>query len=803
MVDAVLNAIYTGKGATMIDITSVLEVHYGENKITYVYQDHTDKSTWYLVPVPALRTVGSLPAFAIVKYVTNTGGVAGICTFEVELIQPDAARAAAEKVITEKYPGMKVVWGGFTWVGGVAYFNYNIEEEVQVLAVEPSLYGTNVASFQVPLLTEAALNTFINAFSGEGASPFGIEYEMLILTNLLGAKATVKYNAQAAITYQQTYKTEKNIWGQQKQILQETKQLLRTSGAGDVKVEIGAAGTPELAQRVRDWAWKTLEDQVANTIAGAAAMAVGTNPVETTSSFEQTYEEDAVVSWSTPVSTLLEKFPPDIWRVVYKQVDNRRLYVTFKLIGQLTDETTGKPIAESVAITVNYPGTSPSTFELIPANGARSTHTYEASGDFSSGDYNPWYEYEFQIIYNNQERYRSPKIRSADTIINLTPSNFGTRQVKFIGKDIRFTPSGNVQDVSIDFFFAPPEGSPAVVETKTITSNGEGGAVTFSSFYKMPIGAAYNYRLRYLMANSEVITSEPPIAFSSAPDNTNSGNTNTQYVNDPRGLYTQFDLRVNNLKNAGENAILLVDLNGQYFDTVNDGEHVLHDNSWSGFTPEETGLTTAMPPWTFQTVQNNNTAYFNLDGTVVLQSGDTFPIDKLKQSSTLKTLILTSGVKLYPIDIFTNAIDWSEVANVNLTVFQRKKTEEAKAFGDALPDFLLKSPADRTALEAAQAGLIASNVFAFNMLIAPKGDRDRGVPRFYTAQHVATDPQIEFFYTADYVLHTGEIRKLADQAVTGQRSVTLPPVPPAGAKAGFVRQTIDPALFDSASPSVG
>ncbi|MBL6430357.1 MAG: hypothetical protein HPM95_00520 [Alphaproteobacteria bacterium] len=81
---------------------------------------------------------------------------------------------------------------------------------------------------------------------------------------------------------------------------------------------------------------------------------------------------------------------------------------------------------------------------------------------------------------------------------------FGTRQVSFIGQSIPFltgsSPNGTVKTVNIDFFFAPPSGSPAIVQTKTMTDNGENGAVLFRASTISPsarptaIGCATRWR---------------------------------------------------------------------------------------------------------------------------------------------------------------------------------------------------------------------------------------------------------------------------------------------------------------------
>jgi hypothetical protein len=774
----------------MFDVTTVREIHYGNDQVVYVYQDHDEKNVWYMVPVPTLRRVGSAPAFALTKYTSNGGGIAGLCTFEMELVQPEEARIAAERVL-----GGNVIWGGFTWVGGTAFLYYDIEGETQVLAVEPTLYGTNVAAFQIELETDEAVKTFVNAFShGTGATPFRVEYDMQALTKLLGAKATVIYRSEAAITYEEKYRTTKNIWGQQKKILEEIKQVLQQSGAGDVKVEMGAGATQELGQRVRDWAWTTLEQQVASTVNAAAIMATGPNPVSATTSFTKTYSEDTVIDWSTPVSRFMTKFTEAEWKNLYSEVDNRKLAVTFSLIGQLTRADDNLPIAKLVTITVDYPTKKTgNTFDLVVGDGARSNKTYQATGDFSGGSYNPNYKYKYVIKFNQGQDYSSDWIDSSETLINLTPSNFGTRQVTFIGQGVPFVsenPKASVKMVEIDFFFTPPIGNPALVQTKTMTANGaeQGKAVTFASYYNLPIGPLYNYKLRYMMADNSIITSGQPTSFSNAPNNTNSGNADIVYITDPKDLYTQFDLRTFTV--AKTQPIAMVDLTAQYFDTQNDGDHALYQNTWNAWQP--TGkpvIETALPPWTFQAVDNTNTAYFNMLGTIYYSDGTSVTLSNYKQPSGVKTFMIWSDSENYSVEVFTNAIDWSAVSNVNLTLFRLTPEAQAK-FGNKLPDFFTKLRAQMTAQEQEIADRAQVDVYGFSLMATQPVDSFK---RHYSLRRPKAQPKLEFYYTAQYIVKAdGETRTLSRQEVVDELYVNLPPLPPAGKPPGLVRHVIDP-----------
>lgn len=771
----------------MFDVSSVREIEYGASGVTYVYQDHDDPKLWYMVPVPRLRTLDGAPAFGLTEYTSNGGGIAGLCTFEMELVQPLEARRAAEEIL-----GPDISWGGFVWVGGTAFFYYDIAGETQVLAIEPTLYGTNVAAFQIELPTAEAVNTFKNAFSGDegGASPFRVEYEMQVLTKLLGAKATVSYTAEAAIEYEKKYKTVRDTWGNQKQVLQEVKQVLRQSGAGEVKVELGPGSSDELAQRVRDWGWTTLENQVANTVAAAAIMATGPFPVSATTSFNQTYQEDTVIDWSTPVSSFMRRFTADEWNKVFTKVDNRKLSVVFNLIGELTRSGTDDPVAETVTVTVTYPTRkTDNTFMLIVTDGDQSSKIYEAPGDFSGGSYNPEFTYSYVIHFKDGKTFQSDPVTTTDTLVNITPNVFGTRQVTFIGQAIPFSGPTGVREVNIDFFFAPPAGNPAIVQTKTMTGNGETNAVRFESFYNLPIGQNYSYRLRYQMADNSEIISEPPGALSSAPDYTGSGNADIVFVLDPKGLFTQFTLRAFNYTSE-PTTLLLVDVNAQYFDPANNGDHWIAENSWSNWEPKGL-LSFAEPRWNFQAVDNTNNAYFNISGNIFYSDGQSFLLDGYRQSSEYKTLTITNTIQNYSVKVDSSRIDWTQVASVNLTMFQL--TPKAReTYGDSLPGFLSQPRHKMTRAERVEAEASQQNVILFSLLGAPSGVVVDTLERYYGIQRLRTEPIIQFYYTAVYVLKDGSTREMEQQLVSGRLSVELPPVPPATVTPGLVHQVIEP-----------
>ncbi|WP_163997703.1 hypothetical protein [Pyxidicoccus caerfyrddinensis] len=753
----------------MFDITQAQQVFYGDDQFVVIFRDRQEKDTYYLVPVPRLRSQNGQPVFSLTRYKTNDGGVSGVCTFEVELYSPGEARAAAERQL-----GRPVTWGQFTWTGGDTFFSFDLDGESRLATVTPSLFASNVAAFQVELGTEGDVQSFVNAFSGDGRlSPFRIEYDMRALTQLLGASALVKYDATAAIEFEKKYEKRRDTWGNEKSVLVGVKQLLWQSGAGKVEVTEGAGGSKELVQRVTDWAKTTLETQVAQTVESARQMATGPNPVSATTSFQQTYSQDTVVEWSTPVSANLPKFDDDTWRKVYTEVDNRELVVTFALEGDLLGAE-GKVLFESVEVTVDYPTRqTKNTFVLIPADPSRTTLTYVAPGARQEGRFDPRFQYKYKVNYpGGALPYTSGWMSSEDTFVGLRPNLFGIRQVAFVGANVPFAAGTHpakdrtVSKVFVDFFFQPPPGQTAAVMTREMTANGTDGTVSFDSVYHLPLTNTYSYRLRYLMANGTVVTTQGPPAFGSA-------NVDLVQVFSPLDALVTFSLRA--LNATEQSGFELIEVNAAYYDPKNSQQQpeARHDWAWQ---PEKTkGLKTG-EPWTFQALPSPQTAYFELSGQLIYGDGDDFTLDRFTQPTERRSLILSSDEYPYSVKIDTTHIDWDLVATIYINFAQlRNVTPPGAAMSDVPPPFFLKpfgllSPAEVRAVEGER-----ENVLRFDLL-DPAGTEQRSLPLYYNIRQKRTSGNTTFLFSAEYVLKDGTSKYVDEEEVKNKLQLVLPPV---------------------------
>lgn len=753
----------------MFDVTTARVIKYGPgNELTVVVfqdRDSTQKNIWYMVPVPRIRVQHGLPALSLTRYRTGAGGVTGVCTFSVEVDTPEEAQQAAERQI----PDIRG-WGQFTWIGGQTFFQFDLEGKKRTIESSPSLFGSNVADFQVELATAADVNSFVNAFTSH-ISGFSVTYDLMVLTQLLAVKATVAYKAAAAIEYEKRYEEKKDIWGNKKKVLSSVHQTLTESGAGAVTVTPGLGATDELKQLARDWAWSTLETQVAEAVETARALAGGnTNPVTVTSDFTKTYSEDAIIEWSTPVSRLLPGFDAATWQKVYHEVDNRQLVVTFQLAGDAYDDD-GNLLFAKVKVQVDYDTRkSDNTFELIPGTDNYVTKTYVANG---TSPFDPSYKYKYEVTFPDASPpYTSEWIPSDSTLTTLRPNDFGIRKVSFVGVDVPF--GKTVKKVFIDFYENPPAGQSPKLQTECMEKNGEN--VTFLSTYHVPITNIYAYRLRYLLENDDVVVVQPGRQFGS-------DNADLVLVLSPTAALTSLDLRAFVTKGMG---FLDVNINATYFDPQNTSGTLAH--SWSGWGPlEEPGLHSAVP-WMFDAQPDSQTAYFRLNGQIIFSDGSVFEVKDLNLAYRSKPLILRDTEELYSVKIFTDQIDWAAVGRVTVNLFQKIGDNGEISYADT-PITISRSLAELTSAEQDDA-LGASSGITDYTILPPTGDV-KPLPLYYTVRKPRSAKTVVFYFNGEYAMRNGDLVEIDDTPVDGRLQITLPKLPPKKAEPGVVIQRIE------------
>ena len=505
----------------MVNVQNARIIDYGAGQRVTVYFDDADSKMYYIIPSPRIVTgTGGVPQFSITKYLKNDGKMSGLCAFDVELaVMPEAKKAVQNSLPPDNYEGQ------LTWISADSYFFYDIEGEVRSVAGTGSMYGANRVTYSIELKSDNEIKSFVNAFRGHGGlSPFRVEYDAVVLTRLPQVAVTVTYNPELAITYETQYVTEKNTWGQQKQVARGVKQLLKDSGAGKVDVVWSVQPSDETRQRVYDWGFTTLEKLVSDALTTALAQSGGKSPVSYVGEIQRTYAEKEVVEWAFVTSNPLPAYDDDTWLQIYKEIQTQQLAVQFSLLGELTKVSDGGAIIKEVLITVDYPTkTSGNTFRLTPQ---MNSLLYTAPGQFAGGIFDNKYRYRYEVFFaSSANPYLSDWVDSTNTIIEILPNQLGIRQATFVGSNIpfkipakgeRFQAAQTVDKLVIDFFFQRPGGLPNKVESQVMTANGESGKVTFSSIFELPLTNTYTYRLTYQMSGGSTFAMEPFDQFGSA-----------------------------------------------------------------------------------------------------------------------------------------------------------------------------------------------------------------------------------------------------------------------------------------------
>lgn len=660
----------------MIDIRNAQIVTYGNGlkSITVYFDFEEGAKKYYIVPVPHLvmATSGDLPVFSMTKYKSNEGKVKGLCTFDVELYVPDDALFAVKQALEAEGKG-DYVQGQFDWASVNTYFKYVLNNEEQVANMIPSMYGQNRVSFVIILDTDQDVTTFINAFStgGGATSPFSIEYDMTCLTRLKGIEATVTYKADVAVTWQNTYKTEKDTWGNSRSVVAEVKKNLKQSRAGDVYVSPKEHVSEETLQRAKDWAWTTLEKMVSDAVTVANQAATSQNPVQATSSFVQNYKEDQVVEWSVKGADSLPMFNSEIWARLYQEVDLRQLTVNFNLVGNFGSDAATN--IDKVDITVMYQGTEPVTKSLYPT-GSTSSFTYNAPGAFEDKVFIDTYQYKYTIYFKDTAKspYISEIKTATDTVVNINPALLGIQSVTFTGTNIPFKSGKSnlnengvtiVERLIIDFYYNRPQGEPNKTEQKVMTANNT--AVTFESIYDLPIENTYTYRLTYIMTDGQQMIIDPVRNFGA-------NNSNTVLVNYPLQKIT-FTVKASK---EGDDTIKTVLLNAQYIDDQNPG--LKPDFTFERWKPVfEDDYAENNQIWEFDAVKNTAGASYIINGTLIYEKQGRIEINEYVVAAKTPYIFLYTDKEQASVGIDWSLIDWDNVANVEVTLFQTD--------GDTLP----------------------------------------------------------------------------------------------------------------------
>ncbi|HYO77449.1 MAG TPA: hypothetical protein VE010_13390 [Thermoanaerobaculia bacterium] len=715
----------------MIDITEARVFYYDDDRRNVtVYRDFTDTNLWYIVPSPrfARNAVSgkTLPAFSLTEFETNEGA-RGTCAFTVELaVSPDDLAAARANLP----PGAQ--FGQFQWVNAESFLRFQLNEEEVVMNVVPSLAGSNEATFVAQLRSQQEVEVFKAAFgpgSAVGANSFRVDYQVLTLSKLVGIFAKVTYESSTAVEYERTVSINKNVWGQETSRRATVQEYLRKSDAGKVEITPGTAHpSDELKQRANDWAFVTLEGLVTRAM-DDAMRAVGERNFDNFSltsvaSFERTYQENQVIEWAITPGAFLTSFTPEEWAVVYRKVENRRLVVNFTILDNLADAK-----IESVLLTVHYPTASTNnTYRFTP--GQPLSWTFDADG--TPNVFDPKYEYEYTVTYADPagKQFKSERIPSVTSKVDITIADLGVQTASFIGSNIDFVK--DVDFVLIDFFFHTPGGLPNTVEQVKMTNNLTPIVIPSRTF--LPSANEYSYQLTYVLKNKVRLVVAPQPVF--APQNRALNTIVSPFVSRQANIY------ISN-PTAASPKIVMVEAIGQYRDPQNDVSGM--ENGWTVEPAEK--LYTPGAAWTFSAVPNATGSYIVYNGTLFYDDGDTRTLQDIAVSGR-PSLILNAGKLPFSVEVNPYLVDWDGgIQAVEVTMFLSMAESQglvrsavAGAGDETQRDTLIFQPRDRDGA----------------------GERPPSAKQYYTFDRMAGEP-VRYYHSIAYRMSDGTTKYVATE----------------------------------------
>ncbi len=191
---------------------------YSDAGVNWTYfQDQDDSSIFYIVPVPVLAVQSGAPQFHLTEYVDKAGQfLSAQCQLTTILAVPAPvmlevkALLQSQGVADARYQAMNFI---DIPQGGVdpnrAALNYadaggTVSGTVQTM---PSLSGSQTAVFTVSNMSAAAVTLFKAYFSGNPTVGLvDVVYRLTVWARLGNITAQVHFDAQAAYTYQRTFK---------------------------------------------------------------------------------------------------------------------------------------------------------------------------------------------------------------------------------------------------------------------------------------------------------------------------------------------------------------------------------------------------------------------------------------------------------------------------------------------------------------------------------------------------------------------------------------------------------------------
>ncbi|MCC3158259.1 hypothetical protein LJ737_13505 [Hymenobacter sp. 15J16-1T3B] len=181
------------------------------------FQDQDDSNIFYIVPVPTLAVQSSVPQFRLTEYLdTAKQLISAQCQLTTMLVVPPEvirgvqAQLKQQGVAAPTYqamPFIDVVQEGVSPSQATLHYADADGTVSGTVQTTPSLSGSQTAVFNISNMLPSAVNLFKAYFGGDAtAGVVEVVYRLTVWARLGAITAQVQFDAQAAYTYQRTFK---------------------------------------------------------------------------------------------------------------------------------------------------------------------------------------------------------------------------------------------------------------------------------------------------------------------------------------------------------------------------------------------------------------------------------------------------------------------------------------------------------------------------------------------------------------------------------------------------------------------
>lgn len=507
---------------------------------TTVYRDHTDRSTYYVLPSqPRFRIDDNgQPVFKFIKYrfpIDRQDGKkgGGFLIADVEFVVPEDKLTKIQTVLQERQnqdwrnrclqpPAPQVKIGQMSFLRGSASITVLDSAGTFVEKITspgaPSLYGKMITPFTVELSAEGA--TLLESALQDKGGVVQVAYDIWMPVRLPPITATVWFRAEKFMEFHQAIDVEENFWSEDSYRETLTEKMTETNSGG-VDINPGGVTDQKVLNTVRDWAWKNLEDGVAKMLLGdippvdpnAASAWYKEHDLENINidkvvskvvSFRRTYKEGAIMEWNpSPRGTL-----PNITSMVgkdgkpFKWADFSRVVDLndpfFKQLNVTTRANADfeKLPLDSIEVKIEYKqGAEHSVKEVL-------LKTPDEIGKFSTYIANDSYKYKYsyQVNYKNaSERYQSPEIESDEEHLTINVGDTGILLVDIAQGDLNFN---QVQEALVTLQYQDEDNGIRPIE-QVFKLDKDHLDLRWVQVIFQPRRNPYRYRVKYYMADGK------------------------------------------------------------------------------------------------------------------------------------------------------------------------------------------------------------------------------------------------------------------------------------------------------------